>query len=392
MAQTMDILKQYPPIEAGMVDQAIDNAISIIRKDLESFTDWFHSANSYQGFYQPTGNIGWTTGFWTGSIWLAYERTGDSKFRKAAETQVESFLQRIEQKNDVNHHDMGFLYSLSCVAAYKLTGSVQGKKAALMAADWLACRYRERGGFLQAWGNPGEPKEYRLIIDCLLNLPLLYWATDETGNPIYREKAEKHIETAMKCIVRPDYSTYHTHFFDVETGKPTYGVTHQGNRNDSAWARGQAWGIYGIALSCRYLKKPEYLDLFCHVTDYFIEHLPEDLIPYWDFDFDTGSPEPRDSSAAAIAVCGILEMMPHLDEERRERYFVAADRMLRALIQHCANTNHAASDGLLLHGTYARSTENNTCGNSGVDESNTWGDYFYMEALTRWTKRWEPYW
>ena len=143
---------------------------------------------------------------------------------------------------------MGFLYSLSCVAAYKLTGSETAKKAALLAADHLAERYRETGKFLQAWGNVGEAKEYRLIIDCLLNLPILYWATEVTGDKSYAEKAENHIRTAMKCVVRPDNSTYHTHFIDMVTGEPTHGVTHQGNRNNSAWARGQAWGVYGIAL------------------------------------------------------------------------------------------------------------------------------------------------
>ena len=213
-----------------------------------------------------------------------------------------------------------------------------------------------------------------------------------TGDESYAQKAEHHIKTAMKCILRPDNSTYHTHFFDVETGEPTYGVTHQGNRNGSAWARGQAWGVYGIALSYRYLKNPEYIDLFCRVTDYFIEHLPEDLVPYWDFDFDTGSTEPRDSSASAIAVCGILEMAKYLDQEKADRYLTAADRMLKALVDHCANTDITKSNGLLLHGTYARDSRENTCTNRGVDECNTWGDYFYMEALTRLSKDWKLYW
>ncbi len=392
MAQTLEQIKTYPGMEEGMVQKALDDAVKIVKENLSVFTDKFQSSNSFNGFYEATENVEWTTGFWTGVIWLSYEHTVDEAFRKAAEVQVESFLNRIENKIDVNHHDMGFLFSLSCVAAYKLTGNEHAKKAALLAADHLAERYREKGKFLQAWGNPGEPKEYRLIIDCLLNLPLLYWATEVTGDPSYEEKAENHIRTAMKCILRPDDSTYHTHFFDVETGEPTYGVTHQGNRNGSAWARGQAWGIYGIALSYRYLKNTEYMDLFCSVTDYFIEHLPDDLVPYWDFDFDTGSTEPRDSSASAIAVCGILEMAKYLDKDKAMVYLDAADRMLRALTDQCANKDYKKSNGLLLHGTYARDSKENTCTNRGVDECNTWGDYFYMEALTRLSKDWELYW
>lgn len=392
MAQTLEYMERYPELDKDMAKAALDRAAEIVKANLEEFTDHFQSSNSFNGFYKPTENVEWTTGFWTGVIWLAYEHTGERRFREAAEVQVESFLERIKHKIDVNHHDMGFLFSLSCVAAYKLTGNTHAREAALLAADHLAERYREKGQFLQAWGNPGQPSEYRLIIDCLLNLPILYWATETTGDESYALKARNHIKTAMKCILRPDDSTYHTYFIDTETGEPAYGVTHQGNRNGSAWARGQAWGIYGIALSYRYLKDESYIDLFCRVTDYFMAHLPEDLIPYWDFDFDTGSGEPRDSSASAIAVCGILEMAKYLDGERADRYAGMARRMLRALIDRCANQDYSRSNGLLLHGTYARDSKENTCRDRGVDECNTWGDYFYMEALTRIMGDWELYW
>ncbi|MFV0343534.1 MAG: glycoside hydrolase family 88 protein [Anaerocolumna sp.] len=392
MAQTFDTLKKYPGFEESVIKKALDKATKIVKVNLPEFTDKFQSSNSFDGFYEATENVEWTTGFWTGVIWLSYEHTGEDCYKEAALKQVESFLHRIEEKIDVNHHDMGFLFSLSCVAAYKLTGNEHAKKAALLAADHLAERYRDVGNFLQAWGNVGQASEYRLIIDCLLNLPILYWATEVTGDISYATKAKNHIKTAMKCVVKPDNSTYHTHFIDMQTGEPTYGVTHQGNRNNSAWARGQAWGIYGIALSYRYLKDPEYIDLFYRVTDYFIEHLPEDLVPYWDFDFDTGSEEPRDSSASAIAICGIYEMIKYLEPEQAARYKEAADKMLRALIEHCANDDIKISNGLLLHGTYARDSKENTCKNRGVDECNTWGDYFYLEALVRLTKDWELYW
>ncbi len=392
MAQTYETIMKYPGLREGEVEEAFEQALGIVEAILPDYTDKFPHSNSENGFYERTENVEWTTGFWTGVLWLAYEYTGDMKYRAAAQVQVESFLHRIEEKIDVNHHDMGFLFSLSCVAAYKLTGNETAKKAALLAADHLASRYREKGRFLQAWGNVNEPSEYRLIIDCLLNLPILYWASEVTGDESYREKAVNHIHTAMKCVLREDHSTYHTHFIDMETGEPTVGVTHQGNRNNSAWARGQAWGVYGIALSYRYTGEEAYKELFYQVTDYFVEHLPEDLIAYWDFDFDTGSSEPRDSSAVAIAICGMLEMIPHLPEEKADRYRAAADRMLHALITECGNRDLARSNGLLLHGTYARSSEYNTCTDRGVDECNTWGDYFYMEALMRSCRKWEPYW
>lgn len=392
MAQTFDSLKNYNGTTVELRRQAFMDAVNIVEADLKDFTDFFPYSNSENQFYKKSKNVEWTTGFWTGVLWLSYEATKDEKFKNAALIQVDSFYNRIKNKIDVNHHDMGFLFSLSCVAAYKVLGNEKGKDAAIMAADHLAERYRENGSFLQAWGNVNEPTEYRLIIDCLLNLPILYWATEVTGDVTYAVKAQNHIKTAMQCVVRPDHSTYHTYFIDMQTGKPAYGVTHQGNRNDSAWARGQAWGIYGIALSYRYLKDPSYVELFCQVTDFFIEHLPDDLVPYWDFDFDTGSDEPRDSSASAIAICGIYEMAPYLDEEIAGKYTEAADKMLRALIDHCANRDPKKSNGLLLHGTYARDSKENSCTNRGVDECNTWGDYFYMEALTRSLNKWNPYW
>lgn len=218
MAQTFETLMKYPAADEALVKKALETAIGIVRSDLPVFTDHFPSSNSFQGFYEATENVEWTTGFWTGVLWLAYEHTDEDAFRQAATVQVDSFFHRIADKIDVNHHDMGFLFSLSCVAAYKLTGNEKAKEAALMAADHLAGRYREKGKFLQAWGSVGEASEYRLIIDCLLNLPLLYWASEVTGDKKYACMAENHIKTAVNCILREDDSTYHTYFIDMETG------------------------------------------------------------------------------------------------------------------------------------------------------------------------------
>ncbi len=385
-------LKSYELITDAEVKHSLFGVIEVIKNNLPEYTDMFPSHASKSEIYPKSENDDWTTGFWTGQLWLSYEMTGEECFKNSAEIQVESFLHRIINRIAVNNHDMGFLYSLSCVAAYKLTGNENGKKAAIMAADNLASRYREIGNFLQAWGNIDDPAEYRLIIDCLLNLPLLYWASEVTGDKSYADKAYNHIQTAMKCLVRPDNSTYHTHYLDVKTGEPTEGITRQGNRNDSAWSRGQAWGIYGAALSYKYIKNPEYIELFRRVSDYFMENLPEDLVPYWDFDFTTGSDEPRDSSAAAIAACGMLEMSKSLPKDEAEKYTTYARMLLKALKTHCENTEKIVGAGILKHGVYARSSENNPCRNRGVDEYNTWGDYFYLEALVRLSKDWELYW
>lgn len=385
-------LKNTPEITADEVSAALDTAVRQTRSCLPAFAEQFKGIYSADGLYTSAPNDQWTNGFWTGELWLAYENTGDSIFKEAALKQVDSFLNRIQEGIETDTHDLGFLYSLSCVAGYKLTGSPAAKQAALLAADKLASRFHEKGQFLQAWGALDNRDNYRLIIDCLLNLPLLYWASEVTGEARYREIANAHLSTALSVVIREDGSAYHTYYFDPDTGLPVRGVTHQGYSADSAWSRGQSWGVYGIALGYRYTKNPEYLALFDRVAGYFLSHLPEDLIPYWDFIFEDGSSEPRDSSASAIAVCGLLEMAEYLPEEKAAACISAAKRMMKALVDLCSVKSPQTSNGQLLHGVYGRKTPYNDCIDHGIDECNLWGDYYYVEALTRLSKAWNPYW
>lgn len=382
----------YPQISKEEVEKALDFGTRQILRVLPEFTEAFEKAYSEQGFYRPVPNEDWTCGFWTGEIWLAYEYSGDQRLRRAGEIQIHSFYERIEKRIQVDHHDMGFLYSPSCVAGYKLIGSREGRKAALMAADQLISRYHPVGEFIQAWGPMDTPENYRLIIDCLLNLPLLYWAFEETGEEKYKEIAQKHIHTAVANVIREDYSTWHTFFFDMKTGKPDHGATCQGYRDGSAWARGQAWGVYGLALAYRYTGCEEYIDLFRKVTEYFLTHLPKDLIPYWDLEFTDGDAQPRDSSSASIAACGMLEMAKYLEEEEALHYRRIACRLMKSLYDNYAVKDFEASNGLVLHSTYSNHSPYNTCNHYGVDECNLWGDYFYMEGLMRLYKNWEQYW
>ena len=250
------------PIKESEVKEAIGYCLDQDKRILPEFTHSFKKAYSVNQFYEATENIDWTTGFWTGQLWLDYENSGNEIFKKAAEIQIDSFLHRIEEKIDVDHHDMGFLYIPSCVAGYKLTGNKNGRKAAIRAADQWISRYHPEGEYIQAWGSMNTPQNCRLIIDCLLNVPLLYWATTETGDPKYKEIGLKHTKTTLNTVIREDFSTWHTYFFDPEDGKPSHGATCQGYRDGSAWARGQAWGVYGIALSYHYTKEEKYIELF----------------------------------------------------------------------------------------------------------------------------------
>ena len=370
--------------------EALRHAEAQTRRAISDLGGKFKPSSSTDGFYPRSENDEWTNGMWTGEINIMYELTGDDLFRKKALEHVDSFHERIVKRISIKNHDMGFLYSPSCVAAFKLYGSVKGKEAAVMAADYLVSRFVEKGQFIQAWGPVGERNNYRLIIDCLMNIPLLFWASEATGDEKYRRVALSHLNTSIDCVLRPDDSTYHTYYFDPDTGKPLYGVTHQGNRNDSAWSRGQAWGIYGSALAYRYTESEKALDVFRRTLSYFLRHLPDSVIPYWDFDFTDGSDEPRDSSALAVAICGMLEMSDLLgDEELR----VKAGKLLGVLYRGCAVKDPSISNGQLLHGVYCRKSPTNDARDRGVDECNTWGDYFYVEALKRIvTPGWKAYW
>lgn len=380
-----------PVMSDGQVRTALDRAVAQIRRNLPAFTYAAQNHSSVGNFYPAVANDQWTAGFWPGQIWLAYEDTGDKLFRYAAQIQVQSFLHRIENRIETDHHDMGFLYSPTCVAAWKLAGDEDGRRAALLAADQLLERFQPVGQFIQAWGRKGVAEEYRYIIDCLLNLPLLYWASSETGNPAYRDKALAHARTTLAHSVRPDDSTWHTFYMDPETGAPVRGVTKQGYSDDSSWARGQAWGIYGMALSYRYERSEDYRDAFERLLAYYLKRLPADLVPYWDLIFTEGD-EPRDSSSAAIVACGLLEMADLVDADAAEQYRHLARQMMKSLADTYQVTDPAVSNGQLLHGTYSKKTPYNTCRGEGVDECVSWGDYYFVEALIRLSRNWQSYW
>ena len=376
-----DLFQDWSLLTKEKIDAALAEAIARTREYRNEFQDGFPAGVSKNNVYPCTGNISWTEGFYTGILWLCYEATGEAEFRCLAEHQLESFKKRIETKDHTDHHDMGFLYSLSCVAAYKLTGNEDAKRSALLAAENLIARYHEKGRFIQAWGEMGTPENYRLIIDCLLNLPLLHWASEVTGDKKYTEIAKAHLNTTMRVIVREDGSTHHTYYFDTETGEPTYGRTAQGYSDDSAWARGQAWGVYGLMLNYSYTKQEDIIPLWFRVADYYLENLPQDKVAYWDLCFKTGD-QPRDSSSSVIAVCGILEA--YKQGICGEEYLEAAKSILNSVIDMCSTKDMPESNGLLLHATYNKK--------EGIDECNIWGDYFYLEALMRLSRDWNLYW
>ncbi len=370
-------------IDQAWLDNQIKKIIVKIERNMERFGDNFPSACATDGKYRIKGNDDWTNGFWTGMIALAYEYTGNAKFLHRVEANMESFQKRLDEHFVLDHHDIGFLYSLSAGAAYKLTGNETYKATLLQAADVLLHRFQEKGNFIQAWGKYGDPKEYRVIIDSFINLPLLFAATEYSGKTIYKEVALKHYATLLKTVFRDNASTYHTYYFDLETGQPAYGATHQGHSDTSTWARGQAWAILGIPLNESYIHSTIFPEVYPSVVEVFLNHLPKDLIPYWDFDYTDVEPSAKDSSAAAIAACGFLEAA-------HQKAYPEAESIAKGIIYQLGELYTEATDGnegLLQHGVYAFAE------GKGIDEPNLWGDYFYFEALMRLANdKWNRYW
>ncbi|GAA2009625.1 glycoside hydrolase family 88 protein [Microbacterium ulmi] len=379
-------------------ETAITAALSTVRRNIATFGESYPGDTTTGSRYllRPAvdgfalgANRGWTTSFWVGLQWLAFELTGEDECRDAATAHAADFARRVRAGEDLDTHDLGFLYTLGSVVPWRLLADDESRRAALLAADHLMTRFLEPAGVIQAWGDLSDPHQRgRTIIDSLMNMPLLTWAFEQTGDERFADAVLRHTAQLREHILREDDSTFHTFYWDAETGAPLRGATEQGAHDDSCWARGQAWGVYGFALNHRATGDPALLEASRRCADYFLAHLPADGVPYWDLVYGDESDAPRDSSAAAIAVCGLLELASlEPDPIRAARADAAARRILDSLIAGYTPDRREDSDALLLHGVYDLPKDN------GVDEGTLWGDYFYLEALVRVTRPdWRPYW
>lgn len=370
---------------------AIEDALTKIKQNGERHEGFFPHIRSVSTgkCYEWGESTDWIEGFYTGMMWLAYEFSGDERFSEMARSQVKDFRRRLDTNIALDHHDIGFLYSPSALASWIVEGDEDAKQLALDAADKLMQRWRPEGQYIQAWGPKGHEKNGgRIIIDCLMNIPLLYWASEQTGDSKYRDAALKHADKSRRYLVRGDDSSYHTFYFEQATGTPIGGGTHQGYHDGSTWTRGQAWGIYGFALSYRYTGDNKYLETSKRLARYFVERLPEDDVAYWDFDVEVTADTYRDSSASAIAACGMLELLEHLEEDDCDAaYFKeAVERSMRSLVINYSTLNEPEAEGLIDHGSYY------IRGNQGPDDYMIWGDYYYLEALMRLEKKVPGYW
>lgn len=319
----------------------------------------------------------WTNGFWGGILWQLYHATGEEMYRKEAEA--------LEKKQDKNlmyspdmDHDNGFRWLPTAVANYRLNKNVESKNRAILVADNLAGRFNLAGNFIRAWNWGDYPSEKAgwAIIDCMMNLPLLYWAYEEDKDPRYLHIAKAHADTVIKHFVREDGSVKHIVEFDPETGAYIGSRAGQGYAHGSSWTRGQSWAIYGFTLSYMHTKEERYLETAKKVAKYFLSQLDESYLVPVDFR-QPKEPKWEDSTAAAVTACGLIELSRVCAGDEKEYYHSSATKLLHALVKHRADWS-IDTDPILSHCAEAY--------HSGVDINHMmYADYYFIEAIWKLT-------
>ncbi len=313
----------------------------------------------------------WTNGFWGGIMWLLYQDTGEQRYADIARVSERKMEQCFADFYGL-HHDVGFMFVPTAVADFRLTGNPDSRRMALHAATLLAGRFNPVGNFIRAWNDLEEDTRGWAIIDCMFNLSLLYWASEETKDPRFRQIASLHADTVREHFVRPDGSVCHIVEFDPETGKMVKSHGGQGYGEGSAWTRGQGWALYGFMISYIHTGKQEYLDTAKRVADYCLANIPESGIIPVDFRQPT-EPAYEDSCGACVIAGGLLELARRLPGESRGRYEEAAVKILRtiadsradfgqgcdAIVQNCSAAYHSPEHHFTM----------------------SYADYYFIEAM-----------
>ena len=370
-------------------DNALNYCAAQVNRALEALKD---SAGNYDYTMEPRNILEddtawncrkaseqeWCSGFWPGVLWMDYDYTKDETIKKVAEgyTNTLSFL----GSKPAYDHDLGFLTINSFLKGYEATGNDEYKKIALAAADTLATLYNNKVGTILSW--PRHVKDFgghNTIMDNMINLELLFWASENGGSQHLKDIAIRHAETTMQHHFREDGSCYHVAVYDTLTGEFLRGQTHQGLADSSMWSRGQSWAIYGYTMVYRYTKDQRFLYFAQKVTDIYLKRLKEtsnDWIPIWDMDDPRGQEAPKDASTACVVASALLELCQYVKGEKGKEYRTAAESMLRDLNSDVYQSREK-NVAFLMH-----STGHHPAG-SEIDASIIYADYYYIEALLR---------
>jgi unsaturated chondroitin disaccharide hydrolase len=318
----------------------------------------------------------WTSGFFPGSLWYIYEYTKDTAIRSEAERRL-AILEK--EKYQTYDHDIGFMIFCSFGNAYRITGTAAYKEVILTAAESQIKRYRPSIKSIQSWDSS---KNFRcpVIIDNMMNLELLNWAADAAREPKYKAVSITHANTTLKNHFRADNSSYHVLDYDLATGNVRAKKTAQGAFDESAWARGQSWGLYGFTMMYRFTKEPVYLEQAKKIASFLLHHpnLPADKVPYWDYNAKDIPGAYRDVSAASILASALLELGFYADKKEKEEYEAVAKTILQSLSSNTYRNKPGEMGGFLL-----KHSVGSLPGKSEVDVPLTYADYYFLEALMR---------
>ena len=359
-------------IEKNLTDAAVQYKVLAKNLPADKFPKtWFPET----GKYEFSSSAWWCSGFYPGTLLYLYEQTNDP----ALYAEAERILKVLEkEKYNTGTHDLGFMMYCSFGNANRIASKPEYKEILLTSAKSLATRFNPTVGCIKSWD--GKPNEYLVIIDNMMNLELLFWATRVSGDSSFYKIAVTHANTTMRNHFRPDFSSYHVINYNAETGGILEKRTAQGAANESAWARGQAWGLYGYTVMYRETKDAKYLEQAGRIADFIIHHpnLPADKIPYWDFNAPGIPNTLRDASAASIMASALIELSGYIGVEKSKEYFGVAETILKSLSGNTYKAAAGTNGGFIIqHG--AGHMPNKT----EVDVPLTYADYYFVEALLR---------
>lgn len=323
----------------------------------------------------------WCSGFFPGTLWYLYENTQSPEVLQYAQM----YTDRVErEKYTTDNHDVGFMLYCSFGNGFRLTGNEHYREVLFTGARSLATRYNPHIGLIRSWDHNKAIWQYPVIIDNIMNLELLLWAAKQSGDPVFRDMSLSHADKTMQYHYRPDYSSYHVVSYDTLTAQPHIRQTHQGYADESAWSRGQAWGLYGYTYLYRETNDKRYLEQAVNIAAFLLDHpnMPQDYIPYWDYNSPEIPDTPRDASAACIMASALTELSDYVDPERAKKYMQVVETQIRTLASP-EYTAPAGENGCFI----LRHSTGNYPSQSEVDVPLAYADYYYLEALTRLKKK-----